>query len=81
MTILELSITKQPARAKMIQVNLRPDEPVDRALRRLKNKLDRDDVIRECRNRRYFEKPSAKKRRKMKEAKFKAMLDARDDLS
>lgn len=62
----------------MIQINLRPGEPVDRALRRLKNKLDRDDVLRECRNRRYFEKPSAKKRRKMKEAKFKAMLDARD---
>ena len=62
----------------MIQINLRPGEPVDRALRRLKKKLDRDDVIRECRNRRHFEKPSAKKRRKMKEAKFKAMLDARD---
>jgi len=41
--------------------------------------LDRDDVMRECRRRRYFEKPSAKKRRRMKEAKFKAMLDARDD--
>ncbi len=39
-----------------------------------------DDVIKECRDRRYFEKPSAKKRRRMKEAKFKAMLDARDAL-
>lgn len=64
----------------MIQVNLNKDEPVDRALKRLKRKLDRDDVIKECRNRRYFEKPSAKKRRRMKEAKFKAMLDARDAL-
>jgi small subunit ribosomal protein S21 len=62
----------------MIQVNLNKDEPVERALKRLKRKLDRDDVIKECRNRRYFEKPSAKKRRRMKEAKFKAMLDARD---
>jgi len=62
----------------MIQVNLNKDEPVDRALKRLKRKLDRDDIIKECRNRRYFEKPSAKKRRRMKEAKFKAMLDARD---
>ena len=64
----------------MIQVNLNKDEPVERALKRLKRKLDRDDVIKECRNRRYFEKPSAKKRRRMKEAKFKAMLDARDAL-
>jgi len=64
----------------MIQVNLRKDEPVERALKRLKRILDRDDIIKECRNRRYFEKPSAKKRRRMKEAKFKAMLDARDAL-
>jgi len=64
----------------MIQVNLRKDESVDRALRKLKKKLDRDDIIKECRNRRYFEKPSAKKRRRMKEAKFKAYLDARDAL-
>tara|TARA_Y100000310_G_scaffold276542_1_gene293761 strand:+ start:112 stop:309 length:198 start_codon:yes stop_codon:yes gene_type:complete len=62
----------------MIQVNLRKDESVDRALRKLKKKLDRDDILKEARNRRYFEKPSAKKRRKMKEAKFKAYLDARD---
>ena len=64
----------------MSKVNIRTDEPIDRALKRLKRKLDRDDVIKECRNRRYFEKPSAKKRRKMKEAKFKAYLDARDAL-
>ena len=64
----------------MIQTNVRRDEPVDKALRRLKKQLDRDDVLKECRNRRYFEKPSAKKRRKMKEAKFKAYLDARDAL-
>jgi len=64
----------------MIQVNLRKDESVDRALKKLKNILDRNDILREVRNRRYFEKPSAKKRRRMKEAKFKAMLDARDAL-
>jgi small subunit ribosomal protein S21 len=64
----------------MIQVNIRKDESIDRALKKLKKKLDRDDVLKECRNRRYFEKPSAKKRRHMKEAKFKAYLDARDAL-
>ena len=62
----------------MIQVNVRKGESVDRALKKLKNVLDRNDILREARNRRYFEKPSAKKRRKLKEAKFKAMLDARD---
>ena len=64
----------------MIQVNLRKDEPVDKALRRLKKQLERDDILKEVRSRQYFEKPSAKKRRKMKEAKFKAYLDARDAL-
>ena len=62
----------------MSQVNIRPDEPIDRALKRLKRQLDRDDVMRECRRRRHFQKPSAVKRQKMKEAKFKAYLDARD---
>lgn len=64
----------------MTQINIRPDESIDRALKRFKKRLDRDDILKECRNRRYFEKPSAKKRRKLKEAKFKAMLDARDAL-
>ena len=64
----------------MIQVNVRKDESVDRALKKLKKVLDRNNVLRDCRNRRYFEKPSANKRRKMKEAKFKAYLDARDAL-
>ena len=62
----------------MSQVNVRTDEPIDRALKRLKRQLDRDDVMRECRRRRHFQKPSAIKRQKMKEAKFKAYLDARD---
>ena len=62
----------------MAQVNLRTDEPIDKALKRLKRQLDRDDVLRESRRRRHFRKPSAVKRQKMKEAKFKAYLDARD---
>ncbi len=62
----------------MSKVNVRTDEPIDRALKRLKRQLDRDDVMRECRRRRYYQKPSAVKRQKMKEAKFKAYLDARD---
>jgi small subunit ribosomal protein S21 len=61
----------------MAQVNLRTDEPIDKALKRLKKQLDRDDVIKECRRRRSYQKPSAVKRQKMKEAKFKAYLKSR----
>ena len=63
----------------MAQVTPRTDESIDKVLKRLKKQLDRDDVLRECRKRRYYQKPSAVKRQKMKEAKFKAMLDARDE--
>ena len=61
----------------MAQVTPRPDEPIDKALKRLKKQLDREDVLRECRRRRHFQKPSAVKRQKMKEAKFKAYLKSR----
>ena len=63
----------------MAQVTPHTDESIDKVLKRLKKQLDRDDVLRECRKRRYYQKPSAVKRQKMKEAKFKAMLDARDE--
>ena len=63
----------------MSQVTPRPDEPIDKALKRLKKQLDREDVLRECRRRRYFQKPSAVKRHKMKEAKFKAYLNSRHE--
>ena len=45
------------------EVRLRKGEPVDRALRRLKKKLDKEGTLKELRNRRHFEKPSEKKRR------------------
>ena len=50
---------------------------MEKALRRLKKKLDREGTLREVRNHRRYEKPSEKKRRKMKVAKFSAMLRAR----
>lgn len=61
----------------MTEVRIRKGEPVDKALRRLKKKLDREGTLKEVRNHRHFEKPSVKKRRRMKVAKFSAMLAAR----
>jgi small subunit ribosomal protein S21 len=59
------------------EIKLRKGESVEKALRRLKKKLDREGTLREVRNHRRYEKPSEKKRRKMKVAKFSAMLRAR----
>ena len=45
-----------------IEIKLRKGEPMDRAIRRMKKRLDREGVIRDVRAKRYFEKPSDKKR-------------------
>ncbi len=52
-------------------------EPIERALRRLKKKLDREQTLQTARAHRRFEKPSARRRRKEKAARFAAMLKAR----
>jgi small subunit ribosomal protein S21 len=61
----------------MSEVYLRKGEPVDKALRRLKKKLDREQTLIQVRLHRRFEKPSARKRKKQKAARFAAMLKAR----
>jgi small subunit ribosomal protein S21 len=61
----------------LTEVKLKKGESVDRALRRLKKKIDREGVLREVRNHRHYEKPSEKRRRKEKIARFSAMLSAR----
>jgi small subunit ribosomal protein S21 len=61
----------------MTEIRLKKGEPVEKAIRRLKKKLDREQTLQQFRIRRRFEKPSARKRRKMKAARFSAMLKAR----
>ena len=60
-----------------IEIKLRKGEPMDRAIRRLKKSLDREGVIRDVRAKRYFEKPSDKKRKARKVAAFTQMLRTR----
>ena len=60
-----------------VEVSIRKGEPMERALRRLKKKLDREGVIRDVRAKRYYEKPCEVKRRKKKVQAFSAMLRAR----
>ena len=59
-------------------VRLKKGESVERSLRRLKRKVDKEDTLQEVRRRRFFEKPADKRRRKKKDAKFLAMLRQRD---
>lgn len=61
----------------LTEIRLKKGEAVEKALRRLKKRVDREGTLREVRNHRHFEKPSERKRRKMKVARFNAMLSAR----
>ena len=60
----------------MTEIRLKKGEPVERVLRRLKKRVDREGTLQEARNRRRFEKPSERRRRKLKAARFSAMLSA-----
>ena len=48
---------------EMTDVKCRKGEPIERALRRLKKKMDKEGTLKELRNRRHYEKPSEVKRR------------------
>jgi small subunit ribosomal protein S21 len=61
----------------LTEIKLKKGEPVDRALRRLKKKVDREGTLKTVRINRRFEKPSERRRRKEKAARFSAMLSAR----
>jgi small subunit ribosomal protein S21 len=58
-------------------ITLKKGDSVEKALRRLKKKLDREGTLWAVRSHRHFEKPSEKRRRKEKAARFCAMLSAR----
>jgi small subunit ribosomal protein S21 len=61
----------------MTEIRLKKGEPIDKALRRLKKRLDREGTLRVVRAKRTYEKPSEKRRRKEKVARFSAMLARR----
>jgi small subunit ribosomal protein S21 len=63
----------------MSEIKLRKGEPVERALKKLKKKMDREGTINEVRRREFYEKPSDLKYKRKKKAKFAAMMQARWD--
>ena len=60
-----------------VEIKIRKGESMDKALRRLKKKLDRENIIRDVRAKRYFEKPCEERRRKKKVQAFTNMLRQR----
>ena len=48
----------------MSEIEVRKDESFESALRRFKKKIEREGIIREIKERKHYEKPSEKKRKK-----------------
>jgi len=46
------------------QVHVGDNEPLDKALRRLKKKIEREGILKILKTRKHYEKPSEKRRRK-----------------
>ena len=54
----------------MAKVNVRDGESVSNALRRLKKAVDVEGILKIAREKRFFEKPSRKRYRQQRKAKF-----------
>jgi len=53
------------------QVEVKKGESIEKALRRLKRKIDREGILKQLKKHRHYEKPSERKRQKRIEAQRK----------
>ena len=53
----------------MPKVQVGDNEPLDKALKRLKKKIEREGILKILKARKHYEKPSEKRRRKMRAAR------------
>ena len=63
----------------MTEIKLKKNENVERALKRLKRNPDVKHVLDQLRLRKYYEKPSEKRKRRMKKAKFDQYLRSKEE--
>ncbi len=61
----------------MVEVRIKKGEQIDRVLRKLKKKLDKEGILKELRNRRHYEKPSEIRRRAKRSAKSRISASKR----
>jgi small subunit ribosomal protein S21 len=53
----------------MTSIKVRIGEPIDKALRILKKKLDKEGIMKTAKAKRFYDKPSVRKREKSKAAR------------
>jgi len=64
----------------LTQVNVRRGEPIERALRRFKKKIDKEGIIRQIKRHEAYEKPSQRKRRKRLRAIIRRKISEQENL-
>lgn len=60
-----------------IEVKMKDGERIDNALRRFRKVVEKSGVLQELRKREFFEKPSAKKKRKQAASRKRAKRNSR----
>ena len=52
----------------MSRVEIRNDEPLEKALRRFKRLIEREGILKTLKAKKHYEKPSERKRRELRQA-------------
>ena len=52
----------------MSRVEIRDDEPLEKALRRFKRLIEREGILKALKAKKHYEKPSERKRRELRQA-------------
>ena len=55
----------------MPEIEIRRGESIEKALRRLKRKIDKEGILKQLKKHRHYEKPSEKRKQKIIEARKK----------
>ena len=64
----------------MISIKLKPNDHIERAITKLKNTVIKEGLYAELKRRRYYAKPSKKKRLKREEAARQRVKDLHKDI-
>ena len=73
---MSTALKSSPVLGRPLEVSVDGDQ-VDRALNRLKRKMADEGILKEIKKRRFYEKPSVKRKRKMREAERRRRKDAK----
>jgi len=71
-----IGLKSGPVQGRPLEVTVEGDN-VDRAINRLKRKMADEGVLKELKKRRFYEKPSVRKKRKQREAERRRRKEAK----